>query len=206
MRALDDLVQLLGPAGQADAQLGQQQPEALPVGAPHDARDQVRWDRRARALDRDGPALRDLLVSGADLAVDVVLADQRLVADAALGVRAQGVEAGLLDLDLDADLVRLRVRQLELVDRARANAADLQIASASIDDKALPKSAIKLDPKQETLTIAAPNELSKGAHTLALTRDCRWTEASPPATKLTSHAESSTPAAGPTRVPFENAS
>ena len=32
----------------------------------------------------------------------------------------------------------------------------------------MPKNAIKLDPKQETLTIALPDELSQGKHTLAL--------------------------------------
>ena len=86
MRAPDDLVQLLGPPGQADAELRQEQPEALPVRAPHDARDQVGRDRRARALDRDRPASGSSSFAVADLAVDVVLADQRLVADAALGV------------------------------------------------------------------------------------------------------------------------
>jgi aminopeptidase N len=49
------------------------------------------------------------------------------------------------------------------------NALEIEVASASIDDKPIAKSAIKLDPKQETLTITAPNELSVGSHTLALT-------------------------------------
>ena len=93
VRAPDDLVQLLRPARQADAELGQEQPEALPVRPPHDARDQVGRDRRARPLDRDRAALGKLLLRRADLAVDVVLADQRLVADAALGVGAERVEA-----------------------------------------------------------------------------------------------------------------
>jgi len=49
------------------------------------------------------------------------------------------------------------------------NALEIEIASASIDGKPLPKSAIKLDPKQETLMLTAPAELAVGAHTIALT-------------------------------------
>lgn len=58
--------------------------------------------------------------------------------------------------------VRQPVRQLIL------NSADLAITSASVDGKTIPKAAIKLDPKEETLTIALTNELATGAHTLAL--------------------------------------
>ena len=49
------------------------------------------------------------------------------------------------------------------------NAADIEIAKAAVNGKAVPKSAIKLDRKAETLTITAPNELTPGTHTLALT-------------------------------------
>ena len=59
--------------------------------------------------------------------------------------------------------VRKPVRELVL------NSADIQIASASLNDKPIAKSAIKLNPKEETLTIALPNELPQGTHTLALT-------------------------------------
>src|ERR1019366_800807 len=58
--------------------------------------------------------------------------------------------------------VRSSVRQLVL------NVLEMEIASATLDDKALPKSAIKIDKKQELLTIALPSELSVGDHTLAL--------------------------------------
>jgi aminopeptidase N len=58
--------------------------------------------------------------------------------------------------------VRSPVRQLVL------NVLEMEIASATLDDKALPKSAIKIDKKQELLTIALPSELSVGDHTLAL--------------------------------------
>ncbi len=59
--------------------------------------------------------------------------------------------------------VRKPTRQLVL------NAADLQIASATIDDKSLAKNALKLDAQQQTLTLALPSELSAGTHTIALT-------------------------------------
>jgi aminopeptidase N len=58
--------------------------------------------------------------------------------------------------------VRSPVRQLVL------NALEMEIASAMLDGKALPKSAIKIDQKQELLTITLPSELAAGDHTLAL--------------------------------------
>jgi aminopeptidase N len=58
--------------------------------------------------------------------------------------------------------VRRPVRQLVL------NALELQVADASIDGKALPDSAIKIDKKSELLTLALPSELAAGEHTLAL--------------------------------------
>ncbi len=48
------------------------------------------------------------------------------------------------------------------------NALELKIARATVDDQKLAASAIQLDPKQETLTLALPKELPAGAHTLAL--------------------------------------
>ena len=58
--------------------------------------------------------------------------------------------------------VRRRVRQLVL------NALKLKIEAASIDGKELPDSAIKIDTKNELLTLALPSELPTGEHTLAL--------------------------------------
>jgi hypothetical protein len=49
------------------------------------------------------------------------------------------------------------------------NSADLTISTASVDGKAIPKDAIKLDPKEETLTIGLTGELSAGMHSLDLT-------------------------------------
>jgi aminopeptidase N len=58
--------------------------------------------------------------------------------------------------------VRQPVRQLVL------NALEIKITSASVDGKAIPASGIKLDPKEETLTIALANELAAGPHSLDL--------------------------------------
>jgi aminopeptidase N len=65
-----------------------------------------------------------------------------------------------------SETIKLDVRQptRELV----LNAADMQIAGASVNGKEIAKSAIKLDPKEETLTIGLPDELPPGTHTLAL--------------------------------------
>ncbi len=58
--------------------------------------------------------------------------------------------------------VRRPVHQLVL------NALELEIAGASVDGKALPDSPIKIDKKNELLTLALPSELTTGEHTLAL--------------------------------------
>src|SRR5881392_2809382 len=58
--------------------------------------------------------------------------------------------------------VRSPVRQLVL------NALELEIVDASLDGKALPKSAIKIDKEEELLTLELPSELPPGDHTLAL--------------------------------------
>src|SRR5438105_7365845 len=48
------------------------------------------------------------------------------------------------------------------------NALDLRITDAEIDGKTVPKTAIKFDAKNELLTIATPEELTPGEHTLAI--------------------------------------
>ncbi len=58
--------------------------------------------------------------------------------------------------------VRRPVHQLAL------NALELEVGDASLDGNALPKSAIKIDKKNELLTLALPSELAAGDHTLAL--------------------------------------
>ena len=55
------------------------------------------------------------------------------------------------------------VRQLVL------NALELKVTDASIDGKALPQSAMKIDEKNELLTLVLPSQLAVGDHTLALT-------------------------------------
>src|SRR4029077_172390 len=48
------------------------------------------------------------------------------------------------------------------------NALEIGVVSVAIDDKALRKSATKIDKQNELLKIALPSELSAGHHTLAL--------------------------------------
>ena len=58
--------------------------------------------------------------------------------------------------------VRSPARQLVL------NALELKITDASVDGKALPDSAIKIDEKNELLALRLPSDLATGDHTLAL--------------------------------------
>jgi aminopeptidase N len=58
--------------------------------------------------------------------------------------------------------VRAPVRELVL------NALELEITSASVDDKMLPQSAVKIDKRNELLTLTLPSELAAGDHMLAL--------------------------------------
>ena len=67
--------------------------------------------------------------------------------------------------------IRSPVRQLVL------NALELEITEASVDDVALPKSAIKIDKEKELLTLALLSELKPGDHTLALRFEGKINEA-----------------------------
>src|SRR5260370_2349614 len=58
--------------------------------------------------------------------------------------------------------VHAPVRELVL------NALELEIPSASVDDKILPQSAVKIDKRNELLTLTLPSELAPGHHTLPL--------------------------------------
>ena len=58
--------------------------------------------------------------------------------------------------------VRSPIRQLVL------NALELKITDASLDGKALPDSAIRIDEKNELLALRLPSDLAPGDHTLAL--------------------------------------
>jgi aminopeptidase N len=60
--------------------------------------------------------------------------------------------------------VKLKVRQP--VRRLVLNALEIQITNASLNGTPIPPSAIKLDPKEETLTFTLASELPVGRHTL----------------------------------------
>jgi len=49
------------------------------------------------------------------------------------------------------------------------NALELEIAAAVVDDQVLPKSAIKIDKKQELLTLTLPADLPAGEHAVGFT-------------------------------------
>ena len=67
---------------------------------------------------------------------------------------------------IGSEAVTLKVRQP--VRRLVLNAMQLKITKASLDGKTLAESTLKLDPKEETLTITLSSDLPEGAHTLAL--------------------------------------
>ena len=110
--AADDLVELGAAAGDAGAELREDQRQPLPVRQAHDVVDQVEVDRLRGVADRQqvlalALALVDLLqrrrrggVDGALLgrrALDELLADQRLRADLAARVGAEVLVAGVVD-------------------------------------------------------------------------------------------------------------
>ena len=126
-------------AAGAGAELVEDDPQPLAVGAAHDVGQQVGRDRRGRALDGDGVARLELLGRLAGRAVDVVLADQRLRPRLAGGVGAQRAEAVLGELEVDERLVALVV-QPQLRDRPRPHAGDLDVAA--LDE---PERVVELD-------------------------------------------------------------
>src|ERR1700731_2430855 len=65
-----------------------------------------------------------------------------------------------------AETVKLEVR--EPVREIVLNVSEIEIAGASIDDKPIEKSAIKIEKKEELLRLALPSELATGKHTLIL--------------------------------------
>ena len=66
-----------------------------------------------------------------------------------------------------SETIRVNVRKptRELV----LNAAEIEVSKAAVNDNPVAKSGIKIDRKEETLTITAPSELQPGTHTLSLT-------------------------------------
>ena len=64
------------------------------------------------------------------------------------------------------ETVKLDVRNP--VHRLVLNALEMEISDASLDGKALPKSAIQIDSENELIILALPSELAAGNHRLAL--------------------------------------
>ena len=65
-----------------------------------------------------------------------------------------------------SETVKLNVR--EPVKQLVLNALEMKITKAAVNGNALPASAIKVDPKQETVTLTLASELAAGPHTLEL--------------------------------------
>ncbi len=145
--AADDLVEVGAAAGDARAELVEDDRQARLLRLARDVVDQVEVDRLARVLDRqqvlalalavlDLLQLRGRLRGGLSrlrrLALDELLADQRLRADHALGVAAEVLVALVLDVEHDDGLEV--VRDVERVDLADLDAGHLHVLAG--DDEA----------------------------------------------------------------------
>jgi aminopeptidase N len=62
----------------------------------------------------------------------------------------------------------VKIDVLKPATRVVLNALELEVAKVNVDGEELAASAIKLDPKEETLTLTLPKELPVGQHALAL--------------------------------------
>ena len=115
--AADRRLEVVAARREARAELGQDQPEALARGAAQDVEHEVGRDRRGGLVDRD--RLRRGLGRRAGLAVEVVLADQRLRLDLAEDVLAKAGELRPRDGDRDERAGRpaLHVQALDAADR-----------------------------------------------------------------------------------------
>ena len=107
-------------------------------------------------VDRDHRAVRQALARRARVAVEEVLADQRLRAGLAGGVGAQVAEAVLGDAEADLRAQRALV-ELHVGDRPRAHAGDLQVAAL---DQA--EGVVELDPVLGLLVRADAREAVGG--------------------------------------------
>ena len=129
-------LQVARPARDGGAQLVDDQREALPVGQPHDVLNEVGGNRRLGVADGDRrPRLQRLAVL-AGLAVDEVLADQRLRARLAEGVGLERAKPALRDLHRDervaggvAAAVDAVLGKLDRLDLSGADAGDLEIGA-----------------------------------------------------------------------------
>jgi aminopeptidase N len=67
---------------------------------------------------------------------------------------------------IGSETVKLKV--VKPVTKIVLNALEMEIASASVDGRSLPKKAVELNEKEETLSLTLPNEMAAGEHELAL--------------------------------------
>ena len=99
------------------------------VGQPHDVLQQVGGNRRLRVGDRDRAPGREHRAVLPGLAVDEVLADQRLRARLAEGVGVERAEAALGHLHGDDRRAAVLLVEVDRLDRAGADAGDLEVGA-----------------------------------------------------------------------------
>ena len=124
MRAAEHLREVLRTAGEAGAELDQNQPQPLTNRKAPGCWRRSRTGSGLRLPDRHLASVRQPLAGVARLAVHEVLADQRLWAHLATRVLAQLAQARLRDLDDSDGLRGSSAAQLEALDDAGAHAGD----------------------------------------------------------------------------------
>ena len=147
MRAAENVAEVARTAGEAGAQLTDDEPEAVAVGPAHDVADEVDRNRGAGLLHGHAAAVGEALVRGARLAVHEVLADQRLRADLAASVLAQVGQPGLCDLRLHEGHRPLAdLRDLEGLRLPGPHAGDLEVATLGQPERVVEEQFVGLAP------------------------------------------------------------
>ena len=137
--AADRRLEVVAARGQAHPELREDEPEALAGGAAQDAEHDVGRDRRRGLLDRDG--LRRRLRRLAGIAVEVVLADERLRLDLAEDVLAKAGEVRARDLDRRERAGR-RALDVEALRRYPTGTPDERRSEPSVRPKALSSTTV----------------------------------------------------------------
>jgi hypothetical protein len=146
--AADRRLQVVAAGAQALAELGQDDPEALARGAAEDVEHDVRRDRAGGLLDGDRP--RRGLRRGAAVAVEEVLADQRLRLDLAEDVPAKAREARLVD---PHGRQRARGRALDV---EVGDPADVDAVGAQVGVLGQPEGVVEHDRVAVAVALAGP--------------------------------------------------
>jgi hypothetical protein len=127
-------LEIPGARGGGSAELVDDQREPLAVGQPHHVLEQVGGDGRLRMGDRDrGAGLQDR-PAGSRVAVDEVLADQRLGTGLAGCILVELAESGARDLDRDDGVERFLI-EVDRLDRARGDTGNLEVGAGDESER-----------------------------------------------------------------------